>query len=95
MERQITKLLNNGWIGESWSRFAATIIFIKKSNGTLRYASTTAHCIKLRQRTGPASPTLMTCLCDWIGLHTFQNLILYQVITNCASTKQINTKRHV
>ena len=36
MERQIRNLLDHGWITESHSRFAAPIIFVKKSDGSLR-----------------------------------------------------------
>jgi hypothetical protein len=35
-EKQIRKLLENGWVGESHSRFAAPIIFVKKGDGSLR-----------------------------------------------------------
>ena len=35
-EEQIRKLLANGWITDSHSRYAAPVIFVKKPNGTLR-----------------------------------------------------------
>jgi len=35
-EVQIKKLLANGWITDSHSRYAAPVIFVKKPNGTLR-----------------------------------------------------------
>jgi transposase InsO family protein len=35
-EEQIKKLLANGWITDSHSRYAAPVIFVKKPNGTLR-----------------------------------------------------------
>jgi len=34
-EEQIKKLLANGWITDSHSRYAAPVIFVKKPNGTL------------------------------------------------------------
>jgi hypothetical protein len=35
-ERQIAKLLANGWVADSNSRYAAPIIFVKKADGSLR-----------------------------------------------------------
>lgn len=35
-ERQILKLLQNGWVTDSRSRFAAPVIFVRKADGSLR-----------------------------------------------------------
>jgi hypothetical protein len=35
-ETEIIKLLQNGWVTDSRSRFAAPVIFVKKADGSLR-----------------------------------------------------------
>jgi hypothetical protein len=75
-ERQIAKLIANGWVAESNSRFAAPIIFVKKGDGKLRMCCDYRGLNKITQKDRYPLPYIVDLLDKLHGSEYFTKLDL-------------------